>query len=58
MSLALDFIAKSGLLPDVTLKAYSRSLEVSSSGLDYILAGQDHVRTNNWGHRTECERLL
>ena len=39
VNLALDFIENSRLLPNVLLKAYSRSLEVSSSGLDYILAG-------------------
>ena len=39
VGLALDFIARSKLLPNVALKTSSRSLEVSSSGLDYILAG-------------------
>ena len=39
VGLALDFIARSKLLPNVALETSSRSLEVSSSGLDYILAG-------------------
>ena len=39
VNLALDFVVETAILPDVSLKAYSRSIEVSSSGLDYILAG-------------------
>ena len=39
VGLALDFIARNKLIPNVKLETSSRSLEVSSSGLDYILAG-------------------